>query len=704
MKKYMPTEIESKWQKKWMDNGTFASDLTGDNKYYVLAEFPYPSGDLHMGHWFTWGGADIFARFKRMQGYDVFFPIGYDAFGLPAENAAIKRNIHPKDWTLKNIENMTKQFQTMGTMLNNWDDVVVTCLPEYYRWNQWIFLKFWEKGLAYRGKALSNWCPSCQTVLANENIEMGKCWRCGTEVVQKEVEQWFLKITDYADRLLWKTNPQGLKSEPANPEGLQKANGVDWPKQVQVGQNNWIGKKVGINMDYPVKNSKEVVTCFTTAPVNFGMTFIVLAPEHQVVKKILDGTLRVSREQKQAVKKYVDGVLAKPLAQRISEAKEKTGVFTGLYAQNRIAGWDVPVWIADFVMSEVGTGAVQGCPGHDYRDFEFAKKFGLPIIRVVKGPDGNTSPIEKPEQVIVRGMKGTMVNSKFLNGLPFDQGLEKTMDYAEEKRWGKRVVSYHLRDWLISRQRYWGPPIPMIYCDTCADSGRGERSDMPGWYCQPENELPVVLPRIEDYKPGDDGVAPLAKHKEFYETICPGCKRKAVRETDVSDTFLDSSWYFLRYPSTRSSRSGQMPFDEKITKKWLPVAMYTGGAEHSVLHLMYSRFITMALKDWGYIEFEEPITRFYAHGLVIKNGAKMSKSKGNVVNPDEYIALYGADALRLYLMFMGPFDQGGDFRDSAMEGMHRWVNRIWRMDTNGKPTAAIHILIKKVSDDIEKRR
>jgi leucyl-tRNA synthetase len=442
------------------------------------------------------------------------------------------------------------------------------------------------------------------------------------------------------------------------------------------------------------------VTCFTTRPdTNFGATFVVIAPEHPLVSQILKVTKNVKGAN---IARYVEAVKSVSESERVAQGRTKTGVFTRLYCVNQLNNARMPLYISDFVLMNVGTGAVVGVPGHDRRDYEFAIQFDIPVVRVVKGPDGDTSKISRPEQV--QENEGIMVNSQFLDGLDIHEATAKMMNYLEAKGSGKRVTTFHLRDWLISRQRYWGPPIPMIFCKTCAKNNKGERTDMPGWYSVPENDLPVLLPRIEDYKPGDDGIAPLAKHKEFYEVKCPGCGKDAVRETDVSDTFLDSSWYFLRYPSTRSARSGQVPFDPSITKKWLPVDMYTGGAEHSVLHLLYSRFVTMAFHDWGILDFDEPFTTFYAHGLVIKNGAKMSKSKGNVVNPDEYIKLYGSDALRLYLMFMGPFDQGGDFNDSSMEGMSRWVGRIWRMDTTGKPTQAIHKLIKKVTDDMEKRR
>lgn len=648
MKKYIPKEFEKKWQERWKKDKIFSPDLDKAKKpYYSLMMFPYPSAEgLHVGNMYAFTGADIFARYMRMQEYDVFEPIGLDGFGIHSENYAIKVNKHPVDLSKITEERFYKQLASIGNAFD-WTRTVETYKPDYYKWTQWIFLQMYKYGLAYRKKAEVNWCPSCKTVLADEQVIAGKCERCSSHVVKKQLEQWFFKITKYAEKL------------------LKNLDTLDWSKKVLTAQRNWIGKKVGINMEYPVKDSKEVITCFTTTPVNFGMTFVVLATEHKIIKKILAGTIKVAAKHREAVKKYVDTVLSKTLAQRLSEAKEKTGVFTGLYAKNRIAGWDVPVWVADFVMAEVGTGAVQGCPGHDYRDFEFAKKFGLPIIRVVKGLDGDASPIEKLEQVIVKGMKGTMVNSKFLNGLPFDKGLEKTMDYAEEKGWGKRVVSYHLRDWLISRQRYWGPPIPIIYCDAC------------GTVPVPEKDLPVVLPYVENFRPTGTGVAPLASDEEFYKVKCPQCGKEARRETDVSDTFLDSAWYFLRYTSIEDSTQ---PWKGERVKKWLPVNTYIGGAEHSVLHLLYSRFLTMVFKDIGLIShFEEPFTRFRAHGLIVSEGAKMSKSKGNVINPDEYISEYGTDTLRLYLMFIGPFDQGGDFRDAAISGPQNFLRRIWDM-------------------------
>ncbi len=688
--------IETKWADLWQRVGLDLTNITDAKRpFYNLLMFPYPSAEgLHVGNMYAFTGSDIYGRFKRMQGYDVFEPIGLDGFGIHSENYAFKIGTHPMDQAAVSEERFYKQLHRIGAMFD-WSRTVETYHPDYYRWTQWLFVQMFRNGLAYRRKAEVNWCPSCKTVLADEQVLEGLCERCGNSVSNRLLEQWFFKITAYAEKL--------LENIPA----------LDWAQKVKIAQEKWIGKKDGINIEYPVLGTKEVITCFTTAPVNFAMTFIVISPQHPLVQKILDGEVHVPEEKRKKIQKYRDTSAKKD---KTGQSKEKTGMFTGLSAKNRVADWDVPIWISDFVVAGVGTGAVQGCPGHDLRDFEFAQTFHIPIIRVVKGPDGDVSAIDAPGKVISHGMPGTMVNSKFLDGMEFDAALQKTMDYIEEKGWGKRVVTYHLRDWLISRQRYWGPPIPMIFCESCKKNGKGQRKDMPGWYSVPEKELPVVLPRIDDYKPGDDGVAPLAKHKEFYETKCPGCAGNAVRETDVSDTFLDSSWYFLRYSSVKLDQSvklAKLPWDAEITKKWLPVHMYTGGAEHSVLHLLYSRFITMALKNMGHISFEEPFTKFFAHGLVIKEGAKMSKSKGNIINPDVYIDKYGIDALRLYLMFMGPYSQGGDFRDAAMEGMSRWVGRVWRMaqksmhqhstSSSARVQKELQKAIKKVSEDFENR-
>ncbi len=697
---YDHKSVEAHWQETWQQSKLDQTDIAQARKpFYNLMMFPYPSAEgLHVGNMYAFTGSDIYGRFKRMSGYTVFEPIGLDGFGIHSENYALKIGRHPMDHAKITEKHFYDQLHKIGAMFD-WSRTVETYDPDYYRWTQWIFVQMFKHGLAYRGEASVNWCPKDKTVLADEQVIDGKCERCGNIVEKRLLKQWFFRITAYAEKLLG---------------NLAK---LDWSEKVKVAQHNWIGKKEGITITYPVVDEKgenvDSIDCFTTRPdTNFGATFVAIAPEHPLVEKFSKRPSLVPEKKRSEIAAYVKkhaGVSDVELAQ----GQKKTGVFTGLYCVNPLNNYKMPLYISDFVLLGFGTGAVVGVPGHDLRDFEFAKVCKLPVVRVVVGKDGDTSPITKQEQV--QEEEGTMINSDFLNGLDIHKATEKMMDYFEEKGWGKPVTMYHLRDWLISRQRYWGPPIPMIYCKACEKAKKGERPEMQGWYSVPEDELPVKLPRIEDYKPGDDGIAPLAKHKEFYETTCPGCGAKAVRETDVSDTFLDSSWYFLRYPSTDDKTC---PWDPAITKKWLPVAMYTGGAEHSVLHLLYSRFVTMAFHDWGLIShFEEPFTRFYAHGLVIKDGAKMSKSKGNVINPDEYIALYGADSLRLYLMFMGPFDQGGDFRDTAMEGMSRWVGRIWRMANSsfGKFDQlvkldqseihhALHKLIKKVTEDVEKRR
>ena len=694
---YNHQEVEQKWQSIWKDTRIDVADIDNASKpFYNLMMFPYPSAEgLHVGNMYAFVGTDIYGRFKRMQGYQVFEPIGLDGFGIHSENYALKVGKHPIEQAKRSQENFYRQLAMTGCMFD-WTRTVETYDPGYYAWTQWLFVQMFRNGLAYRGKAEVNWCPSCKTVLADEQVIDGKCERCGNIVEKRLLEQWFFKITAYAGKLL--ENIASLK----------------WSEKVLIAQKNWIGKKEGINITYPVvdESGKDfgAVTCFTTRPdTNFGATFVVLAPEHPFISQIVSV---IKNKQADDMLQYISATKKQSQQDRIAAGRKKTGVFTGLYCVNQLNGKRMPLYISDFVVMGVGTGAVVGVPAHDLRDFEFASVFSLPIVRVVVGKDNDMSEVTTVDQV--QEESGVMMNSGFLDGLDIHEATKVIMDHLEEKGWGKRITTYHLRDWLISRQRYWGPPIPMIYCDTCAKLGKGERNDMVGWYTVKDADLPVLLPNITDYKPGDDGVAPLAKHKEFYETTCPGCGGRANRETDVSDTFLDSSWYFLRYPSVQAGTAKTAPFDPAITKKWLPVSMYTGGAEHSVLHLMYSRFVTMALKDWGYIDFEEPFPNFFAHGLVIKDGAKMSKSKGNVINPDEYIKLYGTDALRLYLMFMGPYAEGGDFRDASMEGMARWVGRVWRISTasldlssdvvdSDTITKSLHKMVKKVGEDTDKR-
>jgi len=701
---YQPQQFEKKWLNVWkkekLNQFRFSSDK---KKYYNLVELPYTSGDLHIGHWFTFVTPDVLARFKKMNGYNVFFPMGYDAFGLPAENAAIKRKIHPKDWTMKNIKTMTDQFQTMGTMID-WDWMTVTCLPEYYRWNQWIFLKLFEKGLVYRGKTLSNWCPSCQTVLANENVVDGKCWRCDSQVIQKEVDQWFIKITNYADRLIWDEKPK-----------------VDWPNSVRVGQNNWIGKKEGINITYKVVDTEarhrvfssasppkggspkrltqkqvsslpdktiDSITCFTTTPVNFGATFIVVAPEHKFVKKILDKKIEIPTKNLIEVQNYVKKALNKTEEARLKEEKNKTGVFTGLYAINHVTKKEIPIWISDFILANVGTGAVQGCPGHDIRDFEFAKKFNIPIPRVVTGPNGVTGPIEKVEDVVEHGE--IMVNSDFLNGIPFEEAMQKTMDYFEKKGWGKRTASYHIRDWSISRQRYWGTPVPTIYCRNCwqVQSSKFKIQNLREGidyaiidgkehiiHPVPDKDLPVELPYEVDFTPR--GKPPLATNEKWLKVKCPRCGREAKRDTETLDTFFDSAWYWFRYLSPHHNKA---PFDIEIAKKLTPVDVYFGGAEHTLGHTLYARFFTKMFQDWGLINYDEFALKRVQHGIVLgPDGNKMSKSKGNVVNPDDQVTEYGADTVRMYLCFMMPYEGTGSWSDQTIAGVNRFLNRIWKV-------------------------
>jgi len=653
-------QLETKWRKKWQEAGTYKVDLAkAKNKFYNLMMFPYPSAEgLHVGNMYAFTGADVHGRFQAMQGYDVFEPIGLDGFGIHSENYAIKINAHPMDQAIISEKRFYDQLARIGNRFS-WEQRLETYDPEYYKWTQWLFVRMFNHGLAYRKKASVNWCPSCKTVLADEQVIEGQCERCNSVVEKRATEQWFFRITEYADRLL---------------NNLKK---INWPEKIKTAQRHWIGRKEGINITYQVEGSDpstlpSTVTVFTTAPVNFGATFIVVGPEHNLAQE--------AAKKDKKVKEYITKALEKSEIDRIAEGRKKTGAFTGFYAINHVTKKEIPIYVTDFVLGHVGTGAVQGCPGHDRRDFEFAKQFKLPIPRVIVGEDGYDGPIKTVDQVVEHGMKGTFVNSEFLNGLDFEEGLQKTMDYFEEKGWGKRVVTFRLRDWCISRQRYWGSPIPMIFCKNC------------GWY--PEENLPVKLPYLKNFKPTDDGKPPLERaEKSWLFTKCPKCGGQAKRETEVSDTFLDSSWYFLRYPSVsekvepKKVQPGQStnkvgPFDAGITRRWLPVDAYIGGAEHAVLHLLYSRFVWMALQDWGFIPKklgDEPFPFLYGHGLIIKDGAKMSKSRGNIVNPDEYLDKYGADVLRMYLMFIGPYDQGGDFRDTGMKGMSRFLTRVEKL-------------------------
>lgn len=673
---YDHENVEKKWIKKWEDQKLNEPDLDQAEKpYFNLMMFPYPSAEgLHVGNMYAFTGSDIWGRLKRMQGNDVFEPIGLDGFGIHSENYAIKIKEHIREVSQRTEKHYYEQLHMVGGQFD-WSRTVESYKPEYYKWTQWLFIQMYNNGLVDRKKQRVNWCPSCKTVLSDEQVIDEHCERCDSEVDKKDMEQWFWKITDYAERL------------------LKNLEWINWSEDVKIGQRNWIGKKVGINIEYGVEGLDEKVVCFTTRPdTNFGATFIVAAPDSDFVKENLGNF-----PEKENVKPYIKESLKKSDIERIAEGKKKTGEFTGLYAINGLNKRRMPIYVSDFVLANVGTGCVVGVPGHDIRDFEFAQEKGIEIIRVVIGSDGDESPITKAEQV--QEDEGKMVNSEFLDGMDIHEATKKIMDHIEENSMGKRTVSYKLRDWCVSRQRYWGAPIPMIYCDKC------------GWQPVPEKDLPVLLPDIkkfEDILPDGSGVGPLGQSEEFKHATCPKCKGNATRETDVMDPFVDSSWYFLRYASTEFD---DKPFDKERLKKWYPIDMYIGGKEHTVLHLLYTRFVTMALYDQGHLEFEEPFERFFGHGLLIKEGKKMSKSKGNIINPDEYIGKYGADAVRMYLMFLGDFSQGGDWRDTGMKGMHRFINKVWKLfeereiDGKGvKDMSMIDRTIAGIEKDIERLR
>lgn len=631
--RYPHQEIESKWQQFWEENQTYKTDFNDlENKLYTLVMFIYPSGaKLHIGHWYNYGPADSWARFKRLKGYNVFEPMGYDAFGLPAENYAIKTGIHPYDSTMKNIEDIRQQLKKMGCMYD-WNAELMTCVPDYYKWNQWIFLQMYKRGLAYRKNAPVNWCPNDQTVLANEQVlNDGTCERCGTQVIQKNLYQWFFKITDYAEELL---------------QGLDK---INWPEKTKLMQRNWIGKSEGAEVTFKVADSGDEIKVFTTRPDTlFGVTYVVLAPEHPLVDKITKNEFRKS------VNDYLESVKSLTEIERTSTVKEKTGVPTGAFAINPVNGEKVPVWIADYALITYGTGCVMAVPGHDERDFEFAKKFNLEIRKVIL-QDG-TNEFDELHTAFID--VGTMVNSDQFNGLRSDDGIKKITEFLEERNFGKGKVNYRLRDWLISRQRYWGTPIPIIHCPKC------------GEVPVEEIELPVVLPYDVDFKLG--GESPLARNEAYINVKCPTCGGNAKRDPDTMDTFVDSSWYYLRYLNPNISTAA---FDDNLAKKWTPVNMYVGGAEHAVMHLLYARFFHKFLRDIGMVNSDEPFQTLVHQGTITNSGAKMSKSKGNVVNPDELTGKYGADAFRMYLMFMGPYDQGGDWSDKGISGIDRFVQR-----------------------------
>lgn len=633
--RYDPQEIETRWRQRWEESGLYHTDLDADGtKYYNLMEFPYPSAEgLHVGHVYTYSGADTNGRYRRMQGLNVFQPMGFDAFGIHSENYALKVGINPMTLTARTVSRYrNEQMNRIGAMWD-WTHEVNTSQPDYYRWSQWLFLQMYKAGLAVRKSAPVNWCPRDLTVLANEQVIDGRCERCDTEVVQREMTQWFFKITDYADRLLY-----GLDA-------------LDWPEVSKRLQRNWIGRSEGAELVFAVEHTGEPIRVFTTRPDTvFGATYVVLAPEHPLVDKI------TTDEHRSAVDEYKNATVLKKEIERLSLDKEKTGAFTGAFALNPATGEGVPIWIADYVLLTYGTGAIMAVPGHDERDHEFAHKFGMRIVEVIDSPEG----------VVEHAFTGagSLKRSGQFDGLPSDEAKRAITEWLTEQGKAKPTVTYRLRDWLISRQRYWGPPIPMIYCEQC------------GEVPVPEDQLPVLLPEVENFRPTGTGQSPLASIEEFYRTECPTCRGAATRETDVSDTFLDSSWYYLRYPSTDYD---DRPFDPEVTRKWLPVDSYMGGKEHIVLHHLYSRFVTKVLHDQGYLNFNEPFTRLRLHGMVTKDGAKMSKSRGNVVNPDEFMDRYGADAFRTYLLFMGPYEDDNEFNVNAVQGVARFLGRVFTL-------------------------
>jgi len=637
---YRPDLVEAKWQARWAERHTNEPDLDGAARpFYNLMMFPYPSAEgLHVGNFFAFTGSDVYGRFKRLQGFDVFEPIGFDAFGIHSENFAIKVGTHPAELIPRNIANFRRQLARLGGMFD-WRHELSTTDPAYYRWTQWLFLQLYRAGKAYKKQAAVNWCPHCKTVLANEQVLNGACERCGTTVEQRTLDQWFFRITDYADRLLANLD------DPAR---------MDWSESTTSAQRNWLGRSEGADIAFPVAGA-EPIRVFTTRPDTiFGATFMVLAPEHPLVDSL------TTPDHRAEVSAYRQAVTARDLVSRKVGDKEKTGVFTGGFATNPATGRPIPVWIADYVLMEYGTGAIMAVPGHDERDFAFAQASGLPIVRVI-AQDGEDAGTPLDAALVDQG-GGRMVHSDRFDGLPVPEAMRAITDWLVEQGHATRRIQYRLHDWCISRQRYWGPPIPIIYCEAC------------GPVPVPEQDLPVLLPALADFRPDDSGISPLARDAAWYHVPCPACGRPARRETDVSDTFLDSAWYYLRYTSTEFT---DRPFDAGRVRKWCPVTTYIGGNEHAVLHLLYSRFIAMVLQEQGLVDFDEPFARFRAHGLIVKDGAKMSKSKGNVVIPDQYIARWGADTFRMYLMFLGPFQEGGDFRDSGISGPRRFLDKVW---------------------------
>ncbi|TGE32505.1 leucine--tRNA ligase [Desulfosporosinus sp. Sb-LF] len=643
--KYSFSEIEPKWQKHWVENKDYKTEENSSKKkYYALAMFPYPSGDLHMGHVRNYSIADVIARYKRMQGYNVLHPIGWDSFGLPAENAAIKHQTPPADWTWKNIANMRRQLKEMGISYD-WDREMATCHPGYYKWTQWLFLEFYKHGLVYKKKAAVNWCPSCATVLANEQVVDGGCERCNTLVTKKNLEQWFFKITDYADVLL---------------QDLDKLTG--WPEKVKTMQRNWIGRSEGVEVQFPLDERQDKITVYTTrVDTLYGVSYVVLAPEHPLVKELVEGT-----DYEKDVLAFIEKMNGLNEIARTSTEAEKEGLFIGAYCVNPINGQKVPIWIANYVLLEYGTGAVMGVPAHDERDFEYATKYGLTIKTVIMPAGSAPEDKDQPLEAAFTG-EGFMVNSDSFDGLDNEEGWDRIADEVERRGMGERKVNFRLRDWLISRQRYWGAPIPIVYCESC------------GTVLVPEEQLPVMLPADVVFKAGEN---PLATSSAFTDTICPQCGGPARRETDTMDTFVCSSWYYLRYTDPRNSEA---VFSKSAVDQWMNVDQYVGGVEHAILHLLYSRFFTKALRDFGYLQADEPFQNLLTQGMVCMDGSKMSKSKGNIVSPELIIGKYGADTARLFILFAAPPERDLEWSDQGVEGCYRFLNRIWRLVAQYEP-------------------
>lgn len=676
--RYVAQDIEKKWQAYWLENGVFKTEYDeSKEKYYVLEMFPYPSGNLHMGHVRNYSIGDVVARFKKMKGFNVLHPMGWDAFGMPAENAAIKHGIAPKTWTLDNIENMKRQQQALG-LSYDWDREVATCKEDYYRWTQWLFQQFYKKGLAYKKEAKVNWCEHCHTVLANEQVIDGLCWRCDNKVEKKDLKQWFLKITDYADRLL------------ADLDTLDH-----WPDRVKTMQRNWIGRSEGAQFAFEIPAINKSVEVYTTrVDTIFGVSYIVLAPEHPYVQELI-----ANAANKDELDAFIYRIRNLNEIDRTSTDVEKEGLFTGAYAKHPITGKDVPIWIANYVLVDYGTGAVMGVPAHDERDYKFAKKYDLPINWVVQN---EAQDLDFTAQTDAYHEDGILVNSGDFTGMTSADAREALCKYFEEKGIGAKKVNYRLRDWLISRQRYWGVPIPIVYCDHCGEQ------------LVPEEELPVRLP--EDVVFDGGAISPLATSEHFVHAKCPKCGGEARREIDTMDTFIDSSWYFLRYTDARNDKEA---FNKKIADYWMNVDQYIGGIEHAILHLLYSRFFVKVLHDLGLVSVNEPFKGLLTQGMVLKEGSKMSKSKGNVVSPEEIINKYGADTARLFILFAAPVDRDLDWSDQGVEGSYRFLGRVWRIvdqytsmahTHDGKLTKdetalrrELHRAIKKVTEDLDGR-